>query len=88
MKVKDLRKQLENYGDDDEILIVYWDKSCADSYVSMAGDREEITPEQWAKVVEEIDNDNALDYDLHSIGEIITAKVEEVVPIGSEGATR
>ena len=88
MKVKDLRKQLENYGDDDEILIVYWDKSCADSYVSMAGDREEITPEQWAKVVEEIDNDNALDYDLHSISEIITAKVEKVVPIGSEGATR
>ena len=88
MKVSKLMEQLKNYDPNEEILVVYWDKYCADSYVSMAGDREEITPEQWAKVLEEIDNDNALDYDLHSIGEIITAKVEEVVPIGSEGATR
>ena len=86
MKVKDLRKQLENYGDDDEILIVYWDKSCADSYVSMAGDREEITPEQWAKVVELVDNE--LGHDHFYFTEIIHATVEKVVPIGSEGATR
>jgi hypothetical protein len=88
VKVSKLMEQLKAYDPNEEILVVYWDKYCADSYVSMAGDREEITPEQWAKVLEEIDNDNALDYDLHSIGEIITAKVEEVVPIGSEGATR
>jgi hypothetical protein len=86
MKVKDLRKELENYGDEEDILVSYWDKSCADSYVSMAGDREEITAEQWAKVVEIVDSELGHDYD--SITEIIHATVEKVVPIGSEGATR
>ena len=83
MKVKDLRKQLEIYADDDEILVEYWDKSCADSYVSVAGDREEITPEQWAKVVELVDNE--LGHDHFYFTEVIHATVEKVVPIGSEG---
>ena len=88
MKVKTLIEQLANYKDEDEILVAYWDKSHADSYVSMAGDRDKITEEQWAKVVEEMDNEIAHEYDLHSIGEIINAKVEKIVPIGSEGAIR
>ena len=88
MKVKTLREQLANYKDEEEILVAYWDKSYADQYVSMAGDRDEITEEQWAKVVEEMDNETAHEYDLHSISEIINAKVEKIVPIGSEGATR
>ena len=86
MKVKDLRKELENYGDEDNILVSYWDKSCADSYVSLAGDRQEITAEQWARVVEIVDSELGHDYDY--ITEIIHATVEKVVPIGSEGATR
>ncbi len=86
MKVKDLRKQLEYYKDEDEILVSYWDKSYADSYVSMAGDREEITPEQWANVVELVDNE--LGHDHFYFTEVIYATVEKVLPIGSEGATR
>jgi hypothetical protein len=86
VKVKDLRKQLEYYKDEDEILVSYWDKSYADSYVSMVGDREEITPEQWAKVVELVDNE--LGHDHFYFTEVIYATVEKVVPIGSEGATR
>ena len=88
MKIKELKAQLENYKDEDEILVAYWDKSHADSYVSLAGDRDEITDAQWREVVAEMDNETAHEYDLHSIGEIINAKVEKIVPIGSEGATR
>ena len=88
MKVKELKAQLENYKDEDEILVAYWDKSHADSYVSLAGDRDEITDAQWREVVAEMDNETAHEYDLNSISEIINAKVEKIVPIGSEGATR
>jgi hypothetical protein len=86
VKVKDLRKQLESYSDEDDILVAYWDKSCADSYVDLAGDREEITPEQWAKVVELVDSEVGHDYQF--ITETIHATVEKVVPIGSEGASK
>ena len=86
MKVKDLRKELENYGDEEEILVSYWDKSCADSYVSMAGDRDEITAEQWAEVVRRADNELGHDYQFTT--ELIHTIVEKVVPIGSEGAIR
>jgi hypothetical protein len=86
MKVSKLMEQLKAYDPNEEILVVYWDKYCADSYVSMAGDREEITPEQWAKVVELVDNE--LGHDHFYFTEVIYATVEKVVPIGSEGATR
>jgi hypothetical protein len=85
MKVSKLIDELKNYDPNEEIIVAYWDKYCADSYVSMAGDREEITPEQWAKVVELVDNEVGHDYQF--ITEIIHATVEKVVPIGSEGAT-
>jgi hypothetical protein len=86
MKVKDVIKQLEAYDPNEEILVAYWDKEFANEYVSAAGDRDEITAEQWRAVIEEMDNSNAHEYDLQSIGEIINATVEKIVPIGSEGA--
>jgi hypothetical protein len=86
MKVSKLMEQLKAYDPNEEILVAYWDKSCADSYVDLAGDREEITPEQWAKVVELVDSEVGHDYQF--ITETIHATVEKVVPIGSEGATR
>ena len=88
MKVEELIKQLEAYDPNEEILVAYWDKGFADEYISAVGDRDEITHEQWAAVIEEMDNSSAHEYDLQSIGELINAAVEKTVPIGSEGATR
>jgi hypothetical protein len=86
MKVSKLIEQLKNYNENEEILVAYWDKSFADDYAQLAGDRNEITSEQWATIVKQMEAGG--DYDLDQIGDTIHATVERVVPIGSEGAIR
>jgi hypothetical protein len=49
MLVKDLKKQLENYSDDEEVIVAYWDKECVDGY---RGDEvSPITDTEWSEVV-------------------------------------
>jgi hypothetical protein len=49
MLVKDLKKQLESYPDDAELIVAYWDKDCVDGY--RGNDVPPITDEEWADVV-------------------------------------
>ena len=74
MKVKELKAQLESYKDNDDLLVLYWDKDFADNYAQ--GVSGELSPEQWAKVVSQVESIQMLQID--DIGDYITEAVDEV----------
>ena len=51
MKVEKLLKELEEYKNDEEIIVLYFDKVAVTDYLE-----QEITPEQWAKTVEKVES--------------------------------
>ena len=51
MKVKELKKQLESFSDDTELIVEYWDKK----FVSDLHDIN-ITPEVWVETVRKFED--------------------------------
>ena len=50
MKVAKLIEELKNYNENEEILVLYFDKESTTDYLE-----QEITPEQWAKTVARVE---------------------------------
>lgn len=69
MKVHQLLKELNALNPDDDLCVLYWEKSAFDY---SEDDEFVLTKEAWAKVVEEFD-----DMDFISIGEWISDAVIE-----------
>ena len=68
MKVSEAIKRLtETYKIDEELFIVWWDKETGEAYCD--GD---ITDTHWAKVVEQLDED---EYLFHAVNDTITELV-------------
>jgi hypothetical protein len=65
MTVKDLRKYLDGYEPNDEIVTLWWDK---DSYFEY-----NFTDEQWKTIV-----DKTEDYSFDGIHEIITSEIVDI----------
>lgn len=51
MKVKELKKQLESFSDDTELIVAYWDRK----FVSDLHDIK-ITPEVWEETVRKFED--------------------------------
>jgi hypothetical protein len=66
MKVSKLIADLKELNPDDEIVIGYWDKSIADSYI--ADENKPLTNDQWIEIVDEIGLENI---QFEEIGELI-----------------
>jgi hypothetical protein len=66
MKVSKLIADLQELNPDDEIVIGYWDKSIADSYI--ADENKPLTNDQWIEIVDEIGLENI---QFEEIGELI-----------------
>jgi hypothetical protein len=66
MKVSKLIADLQELNPDDEIVIGYWDKSIADSYI--ADENKPLTNDQWVEIVDEIGLENI---QFEEIGELI-----------------
>ena len=66
MKVSKLISDLQELNPDDEIVIGYWDKSIADSYI--ADENKPLTNDQWVEIVDEIGLENI---QFEEIGELI-----------------
>jgi hypothetical protein len=66
MKVSKLISDLQELNPDDEIVIGYWDKSIADSYI--ADENKPLTNDQWIEIVDEIGLENI---QFEEIGELI-----------------
>jgi hypothetical protein len=72
MKVEKLLKELEEYKNDEEIIVLYFDKVAVTDYLE-----QEITPEQWAKTVEKVESIPMAE--IHEIFDTITEQAEEVL---------
>lgn len=73
MKIKELRKQLEEYKDEDSILVLYWDKDFADNYAeSVSGG---LSDQQWEKVVSNVE-DRPM-WQIEDIGDIIVEAIDQ-----------
>jgi hypothetical protein len=71
MKVSEAIKRLtETYKTDEELFIVWWDKETGEAYCD--GD---ITDTHWAKVVEQLDED---EYLFHAVNDTITELVNKL----------
>jgi len=66
MKVSKVISYLQELNPNDEIVIGYWDKSTADSYI--ADENKPLTNDQWIEIVDEIGLDNI---QFEEIGELI-----------------
>ena len=66
MKVSKLIADLQELNPNDEIVIGYWDKSIADSYI--ADENKPLTNDQWIEIVDEIGLENI---QFEEIGELI-----------------
>lgn len=75
MKVEKLLKELEEYKNDEEIIVLYFDKVAVTDYLE-----QEITPEQWAKTVEKVEAIPMAE--IHEIFDTITEQAEEVLRDG------
>lgn len=72
MKVSEAIKMLtQNYKQDDELFIAWWDKDSANDYT----DDEELTNDQWEEIVKELDEDEHLFY---SVSDTISQLVIDV----------
>ena len=72
MKVEKLLKELEEYKNDEEIIVLYFDKVAVTDHLE-----QEITPEQWAKTVEKVEAIPMAE--IHVIFDTITEQAEEVL---------
>ena len=72
MKVEKLLKELEEYKNDEEIIVLYFDKVAVTDHLE-----QEITPEQWAKTVEKVEAIPMAE--IHEIFDTITEQAEEVL---------
>lgn len=72
MKVEKLLKELEEYKNDEEIIVLYFDKVAVTDYLE-----QEITPEQWAKTVEKVESIPMAE--IHEIFDTITEQAEKVL---------
>ena len=80
MKVSKLIADLQELNPDDEIVIGYWDKSIADSYI--ADENKPLTNDQWIEIVDEIGLENI---QFEEIGELIQQLAyEKTEPIEGE----
>ena len=80
MKVSKLIADLQELNPDDEIVIGYWDKSIADSYI--ADQNKPLTNDQWMEIVDEIGLENI---PFEEIGELIQQLAyEKTDPLGGE----
>ena len=80
MKVSKLIADLQELNPDDEIVIGYWDKSIADSYI--ADENKPLTNNQWIEIVDEIGLENI---QFEEIGELIQQLAyEKTEPIEGE----
>lgn len=80
MKVSKLIADLQELNPDDEIVIGYWDKSIADSYI--ADQNKPLTNDQWIEIVDEIGLENI---PFEEIGELIQQLAyEKTDPLGGE----
>ena len=80
MKVSKLIADLQELNPDDEIVIGYWDKSIADSYI--ADQNKPLTNDQWVEIVDEIGLENI---PFEEIGELIQQLAyEKTDPLGGE----
>ena len=80
MKVSKLIADLQELNPDDEIVIGYWDKSIADSYI--ADQNKPLTNDQWIEIVDEIGLENI---PFEEIGELIQQLAyEKTDPLGEE----
>jgi hypothetical protein len=66
MKVSKLIADLQELNPDDEVVIGYWDKSIADSYI--ADQNKPLTNDQWIEIVNEVGLENI---QFEEIGELI-----------------
>ena len=66
MKVSKVISYLQELNPNDEIVIGYWDKSIADSYI--ADENKPLTNDQWIEIVDEIGLENI---QFEEIGELI-----------------
>ena len=72
MKVEKLLKELEEYKNDEEIIVLYFDKVAVTDHLE-----QEITPEQWEKTVEKVEAIPMAE--IHEIFDTITEQAEEVL---------
>jgi hypothetical protein len=80
MKVSKLIADLQELNPDDEIVIGYWDKSIADSYI--ADQNKPLTNDQWIEIVNEVGLENI---QFEEIGELIQQLAyEKTEPIEGE----
>ena len=75
MKVENLRLELTNYENDEEIIVLYFDKVAVTDHLE-----QEITPEQWAKTVEKVEAIPMAE--IHEIFDTITEQAEKVLRDG------
>ena len=62
MKVSKLIEQLErDYTPDTELYVEYWDKEIVQSYMWVGDKSPELTDDEWAEVVEAMENSERLD---------------------------
>lgn len=77
MKVKELIEQLKIYGQDDEILVLYFDKETTQDY-----HEQEITDQQWTEIVNKIEGMPMREIDY--IREAIDQETEQVLRQGRQ----
>jgi hypothetical protein len=75
VKVKELMKQLEIYGQEDEILVLYFDKETTEEH-----HEQEITDQQWGEIVSRVENTTMPEIDY--IRETIDEQTEQVLREG------
>lgn len=70
MKVSEAIKMLtQNYKQDDDLFIAWWDKDSADDYTN----DEKLSNDEWESIVKELDEDEHLFYSVsNTISELVT----------------
>ena len=72
MKVGNLRLELANYENDEDIIVLYFDKEGVSDHLE-----QEITPDQWARTVEKVETIPMAE--IHEIFDTITEQAEKVL---------
>ena len=72
MKVGNLRLELANYENDEDIIVLYFDKEGVSDHLE-----QKITPEEWAKTVEKVEAIPMAE--IHEIFDTITEQAEKVL---------
>ena len=75
MKVGKLRMELTNYENDEDIIVLYFDKEGVSDHLE-----QEITPDQWARTVEKVEAIPMAE--IHEIFDTITEQAEKVLREG------